>query len=377
MMAQMTTTGNQVPDKKLIAHFIETDVAGGAEQVLIDLARYANSMPHNFQSVVLHFDHPWISEQCKLYGIEQLVIPFRKNFKSTIRLPLFAWEFGNWLKKKQIDLLHSHLFGPVTGGALGASVARIPHVGTLHDIYMIEEKPARIHLVKLAALLGTRLVTVSRNMEQFYRARASFPGKSMRTIYNGVELDASFSSSSNEKKLATIICVGRLVSLKNVDLIIKAVLAVAQDYEVQLYVLGEGPERQYLESLVPPESKTTIHFAGVSNDVLSWLQKSDIFVQFSSTEGLSRSIIEAAAAGLPSVVSDVGGNCEIVENNATGFVVPAGNLSALINSITKLLDDSALRLKMGEHGRLRAEKLFSRTANNDRYISLYQELLTL
>lgn len=360
-----------------IGHFIETEAAGGAEQVLIDLARYANSMPHNFEAVVLHFGHPWISEQCERHGIEQLVIPFRKNFKSTIRLPLFAWEFGNWLKKQRINLLHSHLFGPVTGGALGARVARIPHVGTLHDVYMIEEKPARIHLVKLAALLGTRLVTVSRNMEHFYRARASFPGNSMITIYNGVEVDASSARIPDEKSPASIICVGRLVSLKNVDLIIRAVLSVAQRYEVQLYVLGDGPERQYLESLVPPESRGTIHFLGLSNDVTSWLKKSDIFVQFSSTEGLSRSIIEAAASGLPSVVSDVGGNCEIVEHNVTGFIVPAGNLGTLIDSITKLLEDSALRHEMGERGRLRAEKLFSRTVNNDQYINLYQELLTL
>ncbi|WP_336143827.1 MULTISPECIES: glycosyltransferase family 4 protein [unclassified Marinobacter] len=360
-----------------IGHFIETEVAGGAEQVLIDLARYANSMPQKFQAVVLHFGHPWISEQCEIYGIEQRVIPFRKNFKSTIRLPLFAWEFGKWLKGEHIDLLHSHLFGPVTGGALAAWVASIPHVGTLHDVYMIEEKPARIYLVKLAALLGTRLVTVSRNMESFYRARASFPDDSMITIYNGIELDASTSRAPQQKDPVSIICVGRLVSLKNVDLVIKAVMAVAQRYKVQLYILGDGPERPYLESLVPPEFEETIFFSGVSNDVFSWLQRSDIFVQFSSTEGLSRSIIEATAAGLPSVVSDVGGNCEIVEHNATGFVVPAGNLGALIESITKLLDDNNLRLTMGERGMLRAKRLFSRTANNDRYINLYQQLLTL
>src|SRR5690606_22550613 len=93
---------------------------------------------------------------------------------------------------------------------------------------------------------------------------------------------------STQAPPVSIICVGRLVALKNVNLIIQAVLSLANMYEVQLYVLGDGPERPHLESLVPPDTPGIIHFPGVSNDVFSWLQKSDVFVQFSSTEGLSR-----------------------------------------------------------------------------------------
>ncbi|MDI9245569.1 glycosyltransferase [Marinobacter sp. CHS3-4] len=358
-----------------IGHFIETEIAGGAEQVLIDLARYANSKTHNFQAVVLHFGHPWIAEQCESHGLEHIAVPFYRNFKSTIRLPLFAWEFGRWLKKQRIDLLHSHLFGPVTGGALAATVARIPHVGTLHDVYMIQEKPARIHLVWLATLFGTHLVTVSKDMEEFYRSKAPFRKHSITTIYNGIDFNDASATESSEGNPLSIICVGRLVSLKNIDLIIRATLLLAKRSNVQLYILGEGPERQNLESLVPEDSKDIIHFPGVSRDVLAWLRKSDIFVQFSSTEGLSRSVIEATAAGLPTVVSDVGGNREIVEHNWTGFVVPSGDSEGLIESISKLLNDSELRHNMGERGKQRAKKLFSRTINNDQYIQLYQQLL--
>ena len=343
--------------------------------MLIDLARFANSETHDFQAVVLHFGHPWIAEQCEFHGIEQMTVPFRRNFKSTLRLPLFAWEFGRWLKKQRIDLLHSHLFGPVTGAALAATVARIPHVGTLHDVYMIEEKPARIYLVRLATLLGTRLVTVSKDMEEFYRSKASFRRHSITTIYNGIEFNETAPTESSKDTPLSIICVGRLVSLKNIDLVIKATLLLAKSSRVQLTILGEGPERQHLESLVPEESKDIIHFPGVSRDVLSWLRKSDIFVQFSSTEGLSRSVIEATAAGLPTVVSDVGGNREIVEHNSTGFVVPSGDSQGLIESISKLLNDSELRHNMGERGKQRARDLFSRTANNDKYIQLYRQLL--
>jgi glycosyltransferase involved in cell wall biosynthesis len=363
--------------KARIGHFIETEVAGGAEQVLIDLARYANSETHDFYPVVLHFGHPWIAHQCEKYGIEHLVIPFRNNFKSTVRLPLFALEFGFWLRKQKIDLLHSHLFGPVTGGALGAKVAGIPHVGTLHDVYMIEEKPARIYLIGLAALLGTKLVTVSKNMEGFYRKRGRFKADRIQTIYNGIDSPDALLTPDNTSSPLSIICVGRLVALKNVNLVIQATIALARSQDLQLFILGEGPERERLESEIPSDQKGRVHFLGVSDDVPSWLRQSDIFVQFSSTEGLSRSIIEAIAAGLPAIVSDVGGNREIVEDGYNGFVLPAGNVEALEATVEKLANDKALRKTMGEHGKQRAKDLFSRTLNNDQYIHLYRELLFL
>jgi len=373
----------QVAQTRRIGHFIETGIAGGAEQVMIDLARFTETHSENFSPVILHFGHPWIAEQCERYRIDQLIVPFSYAFKSTLRLPVFAFQFSRWLKTHGIELRHSHLFGPVTGAAPACFLAGIPHVGTLHDVYMIEEKPARIFLVKLAAILGTRLVTVSKDMERFYSGRANFPNGSLRTIYNGIDseqLVLNPPANNGNVDLATdgnsvtITCIGRLVELKRVDLIIEAVQTLAAHHTVRLLVIGEGPERENLERLAGQELNQSVFFLGARQDVAQWLRRSDIFVQYSSTEGLSRSILEAIALGLPAVVSDVGGNREIVLHQQNGFVVPASNPQELTKALEILVQDGRMRSGFGIRGQQHALTEFSREANNQLYLSLYEKL---
>ncbi len=363
-----------------IGHFIETGIAGGAEQVMIDLAKYTTETHPDFSPVILHFNHPWIREHCERHGIEDQVIPYQRNFKSTLRLPLFALEFSRWLKQQKIDLLHSHLFGPITGGALGARLAGIPHVGTLHNVYMVEEKPVRRHLLRLSILLGTQLVTVSRDMEAFYRDQCGLNAKSLRTIYNGLDVSSYPTTCQSPverdpKPRLNIICVGRLIKLKNVDLVIEAVAELSKTFPITLRILGEGPELESLHQIASRADAGVVSFEGVQNNVAQWLADSDIFVQFSSTEGLSRSVLEAVASGLPAVVSDVGGNREMVHDKVNGFLVASNDLAGLKEALYKLLESSALRERFGQAGMDIARRTFSRETCNNAYIEVYKKLI--
>nr|WP_272876939.1 glycosyltransferase [Marinobacter nauticus] len=370
----------QVAQNRRIGHFIETGIAGGAEQVMIDLARFTTETRTDFSPVILHFDHPWIREHCEQHGIENQVIPFQRNFKSTLRLPLFALEFSRWLRQQRIDLLHSHLFGPITGGALGARLAGIPHVGTLHDVYMVEEKPARRHLLRLAILLGTRLVTVSRDMEAFYRDQCGLNAEALQTIYNGLDLSSypappQYGAKRTPQSSITIICVGRLIKLKNVDLVIEAVAELSKTFPITLRILGEGPELETLQQTARKADAGVISFEGVQSNVAQWLADSDVFVQFSSTEGLSRSVLEAVASGLPAVVSDVGGNREMVHDSVNGFLIASNDLAGLTQALHKLLKSNDLRERFGQAGMAIAKSTFSRETCNNAYIELYETLI--
>lgn len=361
---------------KRIAHFIETDIPGGAEQVLLDLCEYSRENA-NIEPVIVTFPHPWFKEQCDKRGLTYLELPFRHTFKRTILLPLFALQFSIWLKRQNIDLLHSHLFGPITGSALAAFVARIPHVGTLHDIYMVEEKPSRIYLIRVAAYLRTYLVTVSKNMEAFYRNRSKFTDKNLRTIYNGIDTNNFVKSTVNpdiKKKSYALICVGRLIPLKQIDKIIESALAVLKNFDVTLTILGEGPEKERLLNLIPKEHKDKIIFLGLKDDVNQWLEISDIFIQYSTTEGLSRSILEALASGLPCIVSNVGGNAELVKDQINGFLVPANDTAPLVNAIEKLIENPEIRIKMGNASAELSRNQFDREQNNRKYLQLYSDI---
>lgn len=367
--------------KKRIAYFIESDALGGAETLILSLCRFVISQ--NFAPIIIHNNNNYLVDQCKRYNIEQVNVPHYHLFKSTKLLPIFAWKFRKYLKDKNIDILHSHLFGPITGAAAAAKFANIPHVGTLHDIYMIENKPLRIKLIKLAALLNTKLITVSNTMEQFYRQRANFKKNQLSTIYNGV--DCKFPTENNTQLIrqsiglkpntCVIANVGRLVSLKRHDLLLKALAEIDIEIPWQMLIVGDGPERQHIEDLVIQYQLTDrVVLCGKRDDVADLLTAADLFVQCSDTEGLSMSIMEAMAVGLPAVVTDVGGNHELISNNENGFLVPPNSSEALAGKLTQLISSNKLRKQMQDKTFAIVAEKFNIETTFQNYLNLYQVL---
>ena len=364
-----------------IAHFIETDIPGGAEQVLLDLCQYTNCSNGNNKATVITFAHPWIKSQCQKRGIEYLELPFKKDFKSTIRLPIFGWKLSKWLKSHKFDLVHSHLFGPITGAALACWLAGIPHIGTLHDVYMIEEKPSRFLLIQLASLLKTKLITVSNHMEAFYTNNGWLRKNSIRTIYNGVELSPRGFDIRDELNLQPntpiIVSVGRLIPLKQTEKIVQAFIQIdGITPPPYLIIVGEGPELDNIANIAR-KHQNNIYLLGLREDISDILASSDIFVQYSTTEGLSRSIIEASMAGLPCIVSDVGGNGEIVRHGYNGLLVDATSIEDLQNSLLTLLNDCDLRNTFAENSSTYAAENFGLAQSNEKYLNLYKQMLII
>ena len=372
--------------KRRIGHFIESGIPGGAEQVLLDLCLLSKA--HGDIPLVLHFDHPFFSSRCQQLEIEQIIIPkhIYRPFKSTRSLPLFAVKFGNFLKKNNIEILHSHLFGPITGGALAAAWAGIPHIGTLHDVHMITEKPSRIHLIKLATLLNSRLVSVSRDMEKFYRKQAKFSPSQLQTIYNGIDLPAQPASIEKQTLLRAefnitpdnivIICTGRLVGLKKIDVLIEAISILSDKSNIKLLIVGEGPEETNLRKRITSRQLDKyIVLTGFRNDISALLKASDIFVQCSSTEGLSRSILEAIASPLPCVLTRVGGNPELVQNGKNGFLVDVNDPLSLSRHIDKLCKNKTLRETFSLNALNIVKEKFLQKESFVKYEHLYQQVI--
>jgi glycosyltransferase involved in cell wall biosynthesis len=105
------------------------------------------------------------------------------------------------------------------------------------------------------------------------------------------------------------------------------------------------------------------------------LMMSDIFLQTSLSEGLSCTVVEALAAGCPAIVTDVGGNREIVTDGVEGYVVALGDDSALESRVLALAEDEALRAALGNRAGARAREAFSLGAMIDNYERLYEEAL--
>lgn len=355
-----------------VAHFIETEVPGGAERMLLTLAE--DSLKRGHKVTLYHFGLEFFSDQCRLLGIQEKVLD-NHLFKKTYLLPLFSIQLALQLKMDHVNVLHTHLFGPVTGSAFGAFLARVRHVGTLHDTYMVEEKPSRSSLLKLASKFQTHLVCVSDAMKSYYRDVCSLPSNAITTIYNAVQMASSPEKEPSAGEL-TLLVAGRLIPLKRVGDVIQAMAQlVKSNPAVRLIVAGDGPSMEDLKELSSELALGDhISFLGFQEDMIPLYQKADVFVQCSETEGLSMSILEAAMQGIPSVVSNVGSNREIVIDGETGYLYPKGDINALTNALNRLLKDPNERERFSCKAQEHAKATFSFNSMLTDYNNLYLNL---
>jgi glycosyltransferase involved in cell wall biosynthesis len=359
-----------------VAQFIDTHTGGGAETIVLELCRELRD--RGIEPVLLHFDSDFLKKCARRDGIEHHVVPGWHEYKSFKTLPRFALLFRRFLRQQNIDTLHSHLFGPITAAAPACLMAGIPHIGTLHDVYVVAERPARIRLLQMAALTGTQLASVSRDMELFYRDGAFFSHRALQTIHNGTRAHAQPENSGLRAALGfadtdvIISCVSRLVALKNHRLLLRAFSQLDPGLSARLLIIGDGPMREDLEQLAQTlGAADRIRFLGRRDDIPALLAISDLFALASNTEGLSCSILEAMSAGLPTVATRVGGNPELIVDGSTGFLVEPGDDTALHRHLRMLVLHPALRLQLGHAARPRAATQFSFDLMIDAYLRLY------
>ncbi len=160
----------------------------------------------------------------------------------------------------------------------------------------------------------------------------------------------------------TLLSVGRLLPRKGVDTAIRALAQLREEYaDLQYLIAGRGPERPRLQRLARDLGvEDRVQFLGgvPASDLPDIYRQAHVFVlplreeaHADSVEGFGMVFLEAAATAIPSVAGNSGGAAEAVRDGETGFLVPPSNVSAVVESVRRLLDDEVLRLEMGHNGR--------------------------
>jgi glycosyltransferase involved in cell wall biosynthesis len=143
---------------------------------------------------------------------------------------------------------------------------------------------------------------------------------------------------------------------------------------LRLTLIGDGPLKGELEAYAKNMKLTdAIQFLGERKDIGELLSVFDLFVLPSLTEGISMTLIEAMAAGVPIVASRVGGTPEIIENNRTGSVIPLDEPSKWVKEIKSIIKDDQKRKDMAETAKYEVKKRFSLNSMVDRYEKVYYE----
>jgi glycosyltransferase involved in cell wall biosynthesis len=175
-----------------------------------------------------------------------------------------------------------------------------------------------------------------------------------------------------------ILAVARLTQWKGIDTVIRALrtLNLTEGNRNRLVVVGEGPDRARLEALAAELPIGVVRFIGEQprREVGRWMLASDLLALCSGYEGLSHVLLEAMAAGLPVLASDVGGNRALVKDGENGLLVPYGDVSAMAATLQRLLDDAELRTRLGATARAEAaERTVDRLV--DRTLAVFYEAI--
>jgi glycosyltransferase involved in cell wall biosynthesis len=168
--------------------------------------------------------------------------------------------------------------------------------------------------------------------------------------------------------------VARLDPIKNLPTLLTAMAEVRQQQSgAHLLIVGDGPLRESLQQQATALNlETAVHFLGTRHDVPDLLAASDVLALPSLSEGLSMTLIEGSAAGLPLVASDVGGNNELVEHGTNGLLVPVSNAGALAKALITIITDKAKADQMGKASRQRFHQYFQVGAMVTHYQALYE-----
>jgi sugar transferase (PEP-CTERM/EpsH1 system associated) len=300
-------------------------------------------------------------------------------------LPL---KLANLFRREKIMIVHTHDLGTYLYGAVGAKLALLPKV--IHGehgavLQPSGSRPKDLVAYRYLSYITKVIHTTSDDLKRQLVRMTQIDDRKVIAILNGVEID-KFKKESNtniRKTLAietddfVIGTVSRLAPVKNFELLIRVIPEINRTglYPKVLFV-GDGPSRPNLESLTRQYGlEKQIIFLGDRSDVPDLLNAMDVFVLTSFSEGLSNSIMEAMASGLPIVATDVGGNSELVINNETGFLFPSQDAGALAQRILQLADDVDNRNKIGLAGRKRMEDFFTMDKMIQNYENLYRSAI--
>jgi glycosyltransferase involved in cell wall biosynthesis len=205
------------------------------------------------------------------------------------------------------------------------------------------------------------------------------PREKIIVVRNGIKVGDFLSPAPEvQRKDVVIGIIARLVPVKDIPTLLHAMHRVIQaESNVRLEVVGDGPERAALEALSTKLGlQNHVSFLGFRRDIPPLLARFDIFVLSSLSEGTSVTLLEAMAAGKPVVVTGVGGNVSLVEHNRNGFVISPRRPDELADALLLLLNNPALRRRMGEENRRKALEEFTVGTMVSRYEELYLSALS-
>lgn len=282
------------------------------------------------------------------------------------------------LKEFQPDLVSCHSSKAGILGRLGCKFLRFPIIFTAHGFAFANEIPNPKRTIyrtfeKLVEPFADKIICVS-NYDRELGIKFGMNPNRLVTIHNGrPDISSEHVANHTRSKLVHLVMVGRFNDQKDYFTLLKAIKHVKN---IVADFVGEGntmPAVKKLSSHLNLAER--VNFLGYRQDVFKILARAHIFALISNYEGFPRTTIEAMRAGLPIIISDVGGAREAVLEGKNGFLIPRGNVTTLKHRLSQLANSTHLRAKMGWESRKLYEKEFTLEKMIEKTFDTYQEVL--
>jgi sugar transferase (PEP-CTERM/EpsH1 system associated) len=362
----------------LIAHVIHRLDFGGLENGLVNLVNQLPADRYRHVIICLAGFNPAFRERIRRTDVAVISLDKRPG-----KDPAAYGRLWRILRKLQPSIVHTRNLGTVDTQWI-AWAAGVPH--RIHGEHGWEATDPQglgrrsLRIRRACRPVIHRYVPMSQDIARWLERHIGVERARIRQLYNGVDVEKfrppadPTPCSGGVVRLGTV---GRLDPVKNQASLLQACADLSTRFPgLRLTVIGDGPLRASLEAQSAALGITgLVTFTGARSDTPDLMRGFDVFVLPSINEGISNTILEAMATGLPVVAARVGGNPELVQDGLTGRLYDPADPRALEQALLPYLTDPALRLAHGKAARDRVVQNFSLDAMVNRYSALYDELL--
>lgn len=372
----------------LIVHIIFRLAMGGLENGLINLI---NSMPRDqYRHVIVSLtDSTDFRRRITRDDVEVITLQKKQGHDFGV-----YWRAWRMMRRLRPAIVHTRNLPALEFLVLAAcaGTARRIHGEHGRDVYDLDGANRKYNLLRrIVNPFVHRYIAVSADLADWLALTIGIPRSEIRQIYNGVDSERFGPSCPAHRFIGpkgfvgpgtfVIGTVGRMQAVKDQLTLVRAFVklldrdASLRD-RIRLVMVGDGPLKKQAEVLLREAGAGELAWLpGEQDDVPRLMQSMDLFVLPSLAEGISNTILEAMACGLPVVATRVGGNPELVDDGNTGTLVPQADPDAMAQAIRRYLNDEALLKVHGEAGRKRVLAQFSKDKMVAEYMAVYDSLL--
>jgi sugar transferase (PEP-CTERM/EpsH1 system associated) len=363
-----------------VMHVVEAfGIGGGVENGIANLIEHVD--PHSFEHVLCAVFQ--VGPMTERYPLDR--VPLVSLDQRRARARSQFWPLVRMIRKVKPDLVHSRNWGAIEA----VFAARWTGIRAIHSEHGVEAdqsaEPWRRRWLRRAAYASAdRVFSVSQELQENLARRNGFARRRIGVIHNGVDVRRFRPDAEAGKKLRAelriaadefvIGCVGRMSPVKDYRTMLRATEIFSRNCQSwRLLLVGDGPERAELERVVAGSDKlrSRVQFLGTTDRVVELLNVLDVYVLSSIIEGISNSLLEAMATGVPVIATHTGGTPEVVVDRQSGLLAPVGAPEELAERLISLYRQPQERQRLGRAGQRRASEEFSLDSMVRRYEEMY------